>query len=628
MASARAERFGGFTGRTAWARSLAAPLRSYLDTEAGSAVVLVGAAVVAMVWANVPGGAYESVWSTHLSISLGDAHVSLTLREWVGDGLMSFFFFVVGLEIRRELDLGALRERRRLAVPVVAALGGMACAVGIYLALNAGGPGAGGWGVAMSTDTAIALGVLALVGRACPQRLRVFMLTLVTVDDIVALAVIALAYTGHVSVTALAIAVALFAAVVALRRAGVRWGPGYFVLACGIWVALLESGVNPAVAGVALGLITTAYLPARDPLARAAALAREFREQPTAALARSAQAGVRTAVSPNERLQHLFHPWTSYFVVPLFALANAGVDLGGGLLGRALDSPITQGIFAGYVAGKLAGVSAGAWLATRVRGVLPPVAWPPLVGAAAVSGAGFAVALFIAGLAFGGERLEEAKVGILAAAVGAAALGWLLFRALARAPDRMRSGAGTDAPILDLDAPVDPEVDHIRGPLDASVTLVEYGDYECPWCGHAEAVVRGLLAGFEDSLRYVFRHLPLADVHPHARLAAEAAEAAGAQGAWWEMHDRLFAHQEALAPEALREHARALGLDVERFEEDLRRRRFAPRVERDVESADRGEVTGTPTFFLNGRRHHGAYDESTLAQAVREARAAAATGGG
>jgi len=623
MASAGAERSGGFTGRTAWARGLAAPLRSYLDTEAGSAVVLLAAAVAAMAWANLPGGSYESVWSTHLSISVGDADVSLTLREWVADGLMSFFFFVVGLEIRRELDLGALRERRRLAVPVVAALGGMACAVGIYLVLNAGGPGAVGWGVAMSTDTAIALGLLALVGRACPHRLRVFMLTLVTVDDIVALAVIAFAYTGHLSVTALAIAFALFAAVVALRGAGVHWGPAYFVLACGIWVALLESGVNPAVAGMALGLTTTAYMPARDPLARAAALAREFREQPTAALARSAQEGVRTAVSPNERLQHLFHPWTSYFVVPLFALANAGVDLGGGLLGRALDSPITQGVFAGYVAGKLAGVSAGAWLATRLRGVRLPVAWPPLVGAAAVSGAGFAVALFIAGLAFGGERLAEAKVGILAAAVGAAALGWLLFRILAHAPDRVRSGTGTDAPILDLDAPVDVGVDHVRGPLDAPVTLVEYGDYECPYCGRAESVVRELLDEFGDSLRYVFRHLPLTDVHPHARMAAEAAEAAGAQGAWWEMHDWLFAHQDALTPAALREHARALGLDVERFAEDVRRRAFAQRVDRDVDSAERDDVTGTPTFFLNGRRHHGAYDEATLAAAVREARAMA-----
>lgn len=623
MATARAEQAGRFTARTAWARSLAAPLRSYLDTEAGSAVVLAAAAVAAMVWANVPGGAYESLWSTHLSVRLGDAGVDLTLREWVNDGLMSFFFFVVGLEIRRELDLGALRERRRLAVPVLAALGGMACAVAIYLALNAGGPGADGWGAAMSTDTAFALGILALVGRACPQRVRIFMLTLVTVDDIVALAVITFAYTVDLSLTALAIAIALFALVVALRAAGVHWGPGYFVIATAIWVALLESGVNPAVAGVALGLTTTAYLPARDPLARAAALAREFREQPTPALARSAQAGVRGAVSPNERLQHLIHPWTSYVVVPLFALANAGIDLGGGLLDRALSSPITQGIFAGYLAGKLVGISAGSWLATRARAIRLPVPWPPLVCAAAVGGAGFAVALFIANLAFEGERLAEAKVGILAAAAGAAVLAWLLFRALAALPSRMRHAGGTDAPLLDLDTPVDPARDHIRGPHDAPVTLVEYGDYECPYCGRAEPVVRELLREFQDELRYVFRHLPLSDVHEHAQMAAEAAEAAGGQDAYWAMHDRLFAHQDSLATPALRGHAGALGLDVERFADELRRREFAPRVAADVESADRSDVAGTPTFFVNGRRHHGAYDEATLAAAVREAHAAA-----
>lgn len=621
MAGSRAQA-GRFTARTAWARSVAAPLRSYLETEAGSAVVLLAATVAALVWANLPGGSYESLWSTHLSVELGSAGVDLTLREWVGDGLMSFFFFVVGLEIRREFDLGALRERRRLAVPVTAALGGMACAVGIYLVFNAGGPGRNGWGAAMSTDTAFALGILALVGRACPHRLRIFMLTVVTVDDIVALAVIALAYTGHVAPVALGVAVALFAVVLALRAADVHWGPAYLAVATGIWVALLESGVNPAIAGVALGLSTGAYLPARDPLARATALAREFREQPTPALARSAQAGVRTAVSPNERLQHLFHPWTSYLVVPLFALANAGIDLGGGLAGRALASPITQGIFAGYVAGKLVGITAGSWLATRARAVRLPVSWPPLVGAAAVGGAGFAVALFIAGLAFQGPRLEEAKAGILAAAAGAAALSWLLFRGIARLPDRMARGGRTEAPLVDLDTPVDPGRDHVRGPRDAPITLVEYGDYECPYCGRAERVVRELLSEFEDELRYAFRHLPLSDVHEHAQLAAEAAEAAGAQGSFWDMHDRLFAHQDELTSPALRGHARALGLDAERFAEELRTREHAPHVAEDVDSADRSDVAGTPTFFLNGRRHHGAYDEATLAAAVREARAA------
>jgi Na+/H+ antiporter NhaA len=617
-----------FTGRTAWVRNLAGPLRSYLDTETASALALLGATVLALIWANV-GSSYESVWETQLAIAIGGEGIDLTLRDWINEGLMAFFFFVVGLEIRRELDLGALRERRRLAVPFFAAIGGMALTVGIYLLFNAGEPSADGWGVAMSTDTAFALGALALVGRQWPARMRIFMLTVVTVDDILALLVIVAVYSGELSLVPLVVALAVFGVVLLLRRLEVRWGPGYFALALVVWVALYESGVNPAVAGVALGLATSAWLPTRDPLQRVAELAREFREQPTADAERTVRAGLRSAVSPNERLQALWHPWTSYLIVPLFALANAGVDFGDGLLGDALRSPITLGIALGYVGGKLLGISVGALLASRMRGVRLPVPWPPLVGTAAVGGVGFAVALFIADLAFAGEQLELAKLGILGAALGASLLGLVIFRAIELLPDAVlkRSESRAADPLIDLDDPVDPEVDHVRGPADAPVTLVEYGDYECPYCGQAEPIVRELLAEFEDDLRYVYRNLPLSDVHPHAQLAAEAAEAAGAQGRFWDMHDLLFANRERLEPPDLREYARQLQLDVERFAHKLHRRYYAPRVQRDVESADRSGVAGTPTFFVNGRRHHGAYDEGSLAAAVREARRLALVGG-
>jgi Na+/H+ antiporter NhaA len=631
MASEAAANERPASGRTAWVRNLASPLRSYLETETGGALVLLAATVVALSWANVPwGSSYESVWETPLSLTLGDWHIGLELRDWVNDGLMTFFFFVVGLEIRRELDLGALRERRRLMVPFAAALCGMAATIAVYMAFNAGGPNAQGWGVAMSTDTAFALGALALVGGHLPQRLRVFLLTVVTVDDVAALIVIVAVYSDELSLVALLIALGLFGVVEAMRRAGVHWGPAYFPVALGIWVALLESGINPTITGVVLGLTTSAYLPAREPVAQAAALARAFREQPTPQSARTVQAGVRTAVSPNERLQYLFHPWTSYVVVPLFALANAGVDLGGGLLGRALTSTLTLGIVCGYVGGKLAGISLGAWLSTRLPGTRPPVAWPPLVATAALGGIGFAISLFIADLAFSGEQLAQAKVGILAAALAASVLGWMLFRAIALLPDeaKLRAESAAAAPQIDLQEPVDPSRDHIRGPHDAPVTLLEYGDFECPYCGQAESAIRLLLAEFEDDLRYVFRHLPLTDVHPHTQEAAEAAEAAGAQGAFWEMHDTLFDHREQLEPDQLREHAQRLGLDGERFADELRRRVYAARVDEDVESADRSGVAGTPTFFVNGRRHHGAYDEATLAAAVRDARRLAAVEGG
>jgi Na+/H+ antiporter NhaA len=613
---------GRFAQRTAWARQVAAPLRSFLDTEAGSAAMLLAAAAAALVWANA-GGSYEDLWTTKLSVALGGARLEMDLRHWVNDGLMALFFFVIGLEIRRELDMGELRERRRVAVPVLAALGGMILPALIFTAVTGGR----GWGIVIASDTAFVLGVLALVGRSCPLRLRVFMLTLMICDDVAALLVIAGVYTEHPAVVWLLVALAVLSLVLALRHLGVRRGPVYAVLGVGLWLAVRQSGVHPTLAGVALGLVVTAYPPSRRDLERAAALWRGFREQPTPELARSARRGVAQAISPNERLQELFHPWTSYVVVPVFALANAGVDLRGGLLGRAASSSLTLAIVAGLVAGKLVGIGGAAWLATRPRlgGLRLPVSFPSLVSAAAVAGIGFTISLFVADLAFTGERLAEAKAGVLAASVIATGLGWALFAITSRLPEDMlaRATARTLPPIEDLDAPVDPEVDHVRGALDAPVTLVEYGDFECPFCGRAEPVVRDLVAQLGGDLRFVFRHLPLPDVHEQAELAAEAAEAAGAQGRFWEMHDRLMAHQDELTAEDLLRHAEALGLDVDRFWEDVRTRAFARRVARDVRGADSSGVAGTPTFFVNGRRHQGTYDVDSLKRAVLVAKAAA-----
>jgi Na+/H+ antiporter NhaA len=613
-----------FTGRTAWARDMAAALRNYLQTEIGSALVLVAAAVAALAWANLPGGSYETVWTTHLSVSLGGWEITEDLRRWVNDGLMTFFFFIVGLEVRRELDMGELRERRRVAVPVIAALGGMVAPALIYLAVNAGGPGTRAWGAAMPTDTALALGVLALVGPRYPERLRVFVLTLVVVDDIASLVVIAVVYTRDLSLLALAVAILLFGVVYLLGFLRIWRGPAYFVVAVALWVAMLESHVHPAVAGVAMGLLATAYPPRRQPLERAVSLTRMFREQPTPEFARSARLSVDAAISTNERLQYLLHPWTSYVIVPLFALANAGVVLRAEALASAVRSPISVGMVAGLVAGKLIGISGSSWLATRARlGELPlTVPFPQLLGASTVAGIGFTVSLFIADLSLKGARLQDAKVGILAASIVASGLGWVVFRAIGRLPQALvvRSAAATAPPLDELATPVDPERDHVRGPEEAPVTLVEYGDYECPYCGRAEGTIRELLQAFSEELRYVYRHLPLVEVHPHAELAAEAAEAAGAQGRFWEMHDLLFANQRALEPADLRARAAQLELDVERFWEEVRSRVHARRVTEDVRSADESGVAGTPTFFINGRRHRGAYDVETLTAAIHHAR--------
>jgi protein-disulfide isomerase len=411
-----------------------------------------------------------------------------------------------------------------------------------------------------------------------------------------------------------------------LCRLGFHIGLVFFALAVAAWVALLESGIDPVVIGLAMGLISFAYQAPRDSLERATERFREFREQPTAELARSAARQLRAATSYNERLQQLYHPWTSYAIVPVFALANAGIAIDGGLLSRAFTSAITLGILFGYVVGKPVGVLGGTWLVTRLsRGKLrPPVGWVAVAGGGTIAGIGFTVSLLIATLAFRGEQLEEAKIGILSAALGASALTWLLFRA-ARwlpVPLRVRGLLGDPEPIIDLYLEVDPERDHIRGPMEAPVTIVEYGDFECPFCGQAEPVVRELLRDFAD-VRYVWRHLPLNDVHPHAQMAAEAAEAASAQGSFWEMHDLLFRHQDAFEAEDLVGYAEELGLDVAQFADDLRTSAGAAQVADDVDSADLSGVTGTPTFFINGRRHYGAYDIESLSAAVRVAGARA-----
>jgi protein-disulfide isomerase len=379
------------------------------------------------------------------------------------------------------------------------------------------------------------------------------------------------------------------------------------------------------ITGLVVGLATTAYTPARGALERATEQTRTFREQPTPELARSAQVGIAAALSVNERLQYRLHPWTSYVIVPLFALANLGIHIDGQLLRDASTSPITLGIICAYVIGKPVGFSLAAWLATRPRisGLRPSLTWPVIAGGGVVAGIGFTVALLVASIAFSGQELAEAKLGILGAAIIATLLSLLIFRVvIPRLPRSMRERqpAGATEAILDLAEEIDPVRDHIRGPDDAPVTLVEYGDYQCPYCGQAEIVIRSLLDSFGDDLRYAWRHLPLNDVHPNAQIAAEAAEAAAAQGRFWEMHDSLLTNQDQLMPTDLARHANDIGLDMNRFWEDLRRRDYAERVAEDVASADLSGVAGTPTFFINGARHQGAYDIETLANAVRRAR--------
>lgn len=613
------------TPRTQWTREISPPLRAFLRTESVSAAVLIAAIGAGLVWANVDAASYESIWQTSFSIRLGSVGVSRDLRTWVDSGLMTLFFLVVGLEARREIDLGELRDRRRFLLPLVAGVSGMVLPVAIYLAATLGHAGVHGWGVAMSTDTALALGVLAVVGRRVPDQMRAFLLTVFVVDDLVALVVIIIAYSHRITPLPLGIAVVAFAVLVGGLLLRVDLPPVYASLGIIMWVALLAAGVDPIVTGLAIGLVAWAYTPRRGDLEQATGLFRLFREQPTPELARTATTGLISTLSPNARLQRVFHPWVSYVIVPLFGLANAGIQIDGRTLGHAYTAPVTLGVLIGYVVGKPVGVVGASWLVSRLTGgrVRPPVGWTAVLGSGTIAGVGFTVSLLIATLAFRGPLLVEAKLGVLSAAVVASLLTWAVFRVVSLLSPARRAKAmlGDAEHIVDLITPVDSERDHVRGPAGAAVTVVEYGDFECPYCGQAETAVRKLRA--DADVRFVWRHLPLTDVHPQAQLAAEAAEAAGAQGAFWPMHDLLLARQDNLRLTDLLRYADELGLDRERFTDDLRRHVHAARIAQDVESADLSGVSGTPTFFINGQRHYGAFDPKDVTAAIKTAHARA-----
>ena len=455
--------------RQPWSRSerrvprvVLQPLQSFLETEAAGGVLLLIATVVALVWANSPWqGSYERVWQTELTIGLGRWELSHTLGAWVSDGLMTLFFLVVGLEIKREILIGELRDARAAIVPVVAAIGGMVVPALLFLGIVGDADGRNGWGIPMATDIAFAVGILTLVARSAPPSLKAFLLTLAIVDDIGAIVVIAVFYSGGVSAGPLLIAVAGCGAIVLLQRIHVRAAAVYVALGVVVWIATSESGIHPTIAGVALGLLTPAvpFQRSRTVSREAHRVADETVDEPSPPDADAAYwlylaSLSREAVSPLARVEAILHPWVSFAIVPLFALANAGVDLSGGALSGTAGSSLALAVVVGLVVGKPLGIALGTALVVRTRvGRLPSGAgWRDVVGVGAVAGIGFTVSLLITDLAFAGSALEEgAKLGILAAsvlagAIGAAVLG---FRRSSRRSRPMRSsytapGPGSD----------------------------------------------------------------------------------------------------------------------------------------------------------------------------------------
>jgi NhaA family Na+:H+ antiporter len=441
--------------RIPWGRSdrrlprlVVRPLQQFLHTEASSGILLLIAAGVAVVWANLAGGSYDRLWHTELTVGLGRWSISEDLRHWINEAAMALFFFVVGLEIKREFLSGELRDRRAAALPAAAALGGMVVPALVYLAIVAGGAGSKGWGIPMATDIAFAVGVLAVVGRGLPPSLKLFLLTLAIVDDIGAILVIAIFYSGSVSLSALGAALGLLALMALLRRAQVQAGGVYLLMAIGVWLAVFESGVHATIAGVALALVTPAvsFQRARAVSEEARRVADETSDDPEPGDADAPQwlhlAGLsREAVSPLARLVQILHPWTSFVIVPLFALANAGVRLSADGLQQSASFRVAAGVVAGLVVGKIVGITLGAAVATRLGVARLPegVGWKQVVGVAALGGIGFTVSIFIAGLALtDGALLDASKLGILIGSLVSGVIGGVL---LARARREERGGS-------------------------------------------------------------------------------------------------------------------------------------------------------------------------------------------
>ncbi len=597
------------------AGQLSGPLRHFLATESGSALVLVVATAVALLWANSPWSAgYTATWETSASIQLGSIGMEMSLGHWISDGLMVLFFFVIGLEVRRDLAIGELTDRSRVVLPLLAGFAGMVVPAVLYLLIAPSGEAAAGWGVVIGTDTAFLLGTLALVRPTISTQLRVFLLTLTVVDDIVAVSVIGVFYAHAIDLVAIAVALAGVVVLILLGRFGIWRTWPYVLTTLLVWLATIASGVHASIAGMVCGLLIPAFSPRREVVKDAAVRFRAFRQSPLPEVGRSARDAVARAVSVNERMQLVLHPWTGYVVVPLFALANAGVDLRGGALLDAITSPLTWAVVIGLVIGKFLGIGGGALAGARLRlGRLPQGVGPgQVLGGAALSGIGFTVSLLIIGLAFESPQLKaEATIGVLLALVLATALGWVTFQLAARWHGETSAGLPT---VLSL--PVDPARDHIVGPVDAPLTLLEYGDFECPFCAKATGVARDVREHYGDRLRYVFRHLTLPDVHPHAELAAAAAEAAAAQGKFWEMNTMLFSHSDELELQDLAGYAGQLGLDVEEFLRDIDEQRHAARIREDVASAEASGARGTPTFFIGSQRHIGPWDAQSLIEAL------------
>ena len=594
-------------------------LKAMKPGENAAAGLLLLATLIAIFWANSPWAqSYWSLLDTHVGVAFGEHHFDMSVKHLINDGMMTFFFFIVGLEVTREFAIGELTDRSRAAVPVVAAIAGLVVPAVIFLLLNPSGENAHAWGVVISTDTAFLVGALAVIKPKFPGRLRIFLLTLAVVDDVGALIVIAAFYSDAIQVGPLAVSALLLVAIALVRFLPAARGPAYAALGFALWVALYLAGIHPTLAGVALALLIPVFAPERRQVEDAVEVIRAFRQSPNSQYARTATRRLRQSISINERLQTDIGPYVAFLVLPMFALVNAGVRLDAESLSAAARSPLTWGIVAGLVLGKFIGITGATWFMRRTRlGELAPgLRLRRVAGGAALSGIGFTISLFIVDIAISEPaRQDQARIGVIAASVIAFVAGWAIFHVtdLVSPPEPIG---------LKLIRDIDPERDHVRGNPDAPLTLVEYGDFECPFCSRATGAIDEVRAYFGDDLLYVWRHLPLERVHPRAFDAARASEAAALQGRFWDMAHELFAHQDDLEWSDMYRYAAGSGCDIEKFDQDVRVEptKVLHHVQDDAMDAEAMDLNSTPTFFVNGKRHKGPWDSASLIRALEQSR--------
>ncbi len=592
------------------------PFKTFVNRVGGdtiSATALIAATLVALVWANI-GGSYQELWESPASISVAGSTLELTLADWVNDGLMALFFFLIGLDVRREMSLGDLRRPAQATLPIAAAVGGLLVPAAIFLAINHSGPSANAWGAVIATDSAFALGMLALIGPRRAVRLRVFLLALSIVDDIGALLVLAFFYTSDLKALWLVPVLVGLVLVRWIAKRGVWRAAPYVVIGLAVWFCTFQSGVHATLAGVLLAMLLPVYPTRMDDVDSATTMSRLFRQAPRPESAERARRSLSRAVPLNQRISGLLEPYVNFAIVPLFALANAGVVLNVSTMKEAATSSLTWGIIVALVVGKFIGITGASALVLKLRpsAARPGLDLPRIAGVGGLGGMGFTISLLVIELGIDDPKLaDEAKIGVLVAAVLALALGWAVFTV----GNRLKPIPPSTG--LTLPRPVDTERDHLRGPIGAPAQLVVYADMGEIYRRRTIEALLEVRKELGDELVFVYRHNVRNDnMVPYAL----ALEAAAAQGQFWPIHDALVLRHELPSAAEFLAIADEADLDLERLRHEVRTFEHLSRIEQDSTNAADSGLSEDPAIYVNGARLDGPASAAHILLTLRRAR--------